>query len=110
MPNMPENRLRPLVECLAQLVCEQPIFREAFGLICRDASGGREVLHFLPPYCPEGNRIEQVWWDVHANVTRNHRCKKMQALMAEVDAYLEARNVQRTASPMLRAAPARRAA
>jgi transposase len=26
--------------------------------------GGRVVLHFLPPYCPEGNRIERVWWDV----------------------------------------------
>ena len=34
---------------------------------------GRIVLHFLPPYCPQSNRIERVWWDVHANVTRNHR-------------------------------------
>ncbi len=72
--------------------------------------GGRVVLHFLPPYCPEGNCIERVWWDVYANVTRSHRCKTMQALMAEVDAYLEARNVQQTASPMLRADPTRRAA
>jgi len=47
---------------------------------------------------------------VYANVTRNHRCKKMAALMAEVDAYLEGRNVQQTASPSLRASPARRAA
>ncbi|AFE05853.1 IS630 family transposase [Corallococcus coralloides DSM 2259] len=75
-----------------------------------EAMGERLVLHFLPPYCPEGNRIERVWWDVHANVTRNHRCKKMEALMAEVDAYLDARNSQKTASPILRAAPARRAA
>ncbi|WP_375742248.1 IS630 family transposase [Corallococcus interemptor] len=72
--------------------------------------GERVVLHFLPPYCPEGNRIEGVWWDVHANVTRSHRCKKMEALMAEVDAYLDARNSQKTASPLLRAEPARRAA
>ncbi|RKH71414.1 IS630 family transposase, partial [Corallococcus sp. AB032C] len=72
--------------------------------------GERVVLHFLPPYCPEGNRIERVWWDVHANVTRNHRCKKMSALMAEVDAYLEARNAQQTSSPLLRVAPSRRAA
>ncbi|WP_439099281.1 IS630 family transposase [Corallococcus exercitus] len=75
-----------------------------------EALGERLVLHFLPPYCPEGNRIERVWWDVHANVTRNHRCKKMESLMTEVDAYLDARNAQRTASPLLRAASARRAA
>jgi hypothetical protein len=33
MPNMPEHRLRPLVERFAQLVCEQPVFRKVFGLI-----------------------------------------------------------------------------
>ncbi|WP_224240420.1 IS4 family transposase [Hyalangium gracile] len=33
IPNMPEHRLRPLVERFAQLVCEQPIFRESFGLL-----------------------------------------------------------------------------
>ncbi|RKH59270.1 hypothetical protein D7W81_27605 [Corallococcus aberystwythensis] len=27
-----EHRLRPLPECFAQRVCEQPIFRESFGL------------------------------------------------------------------------------
>ncbi|WP_167594370.1 hypothetical protein [Corallococcus coralloides] len=68
------------------------------------------MLHFLPPYCPEGNRSERVWWHAHANVTRNHRCKKMEALLAEVDAYLDTRNSQKTASPLLRAAPARCAA
>jgi hypothetical protein len=25
------------------------------------AFGGRIVLHFLPPYCPDANRIERVW-------------------------------------------------
>ncbi|SEM32642.1 Transposase DDE domain-containing protein [Stigmatella aurantiaca] len=33
IPNMPEYRLRPLVERFAQLVCEQPVFRECFGLL-----------------------------------------------------------------------------
>jgi len=33
IPNMPEHRLRPLLERFAQLVCEQPIFRETFGLL-----------------------------------------------------------------------------
>lgn len=30
-------------------------------------------LHFLPPYCPDHNKIERLWEDLHANVTRNHR-------------------------------------
>jgi len=50
--------------------------------------GGRIVLHFLPPYCPDANRIERVWQDLHANVTRNHRCKTMKALLGNARAYL----------------------
>jgi transposase len=53
---------------------------------------GRVQLHFLPPYCPDHNRIERVWQDVHANVTRNHRCADMTALMKEVRYYLNKRN------------------
>jgi transposase len=49
-------------------------------------------LHFLPPYCPDHNRIERVWKDLHDNVTRNHRCEGMEELMIEVRAYLAARN------------------
>ncbi len=51
---------------------------------------GRIVLHFLPPYCPDANRIERVWQDFHANVTRNHRCKTMNSLLANAREYLEA--------------------
>ena len=50
------------------------------------------ALHFLPPYCPDHNRIERIWKDLHDNVTRNHRCKTMDELMAEVRSYLVARN------------------
>jgi transposase len=74
------------------------------------ALSGRVVLHFLPPYCPSANRIERVWWDVHANVTRNHRCASLESLMGEVDAYLEGRNVQPLSSPTLRGGPASLAA
>jgi transposase len=49
---------------------------------------GRVVLHFLPPYCPDANRIERVWQDLHANVTRNHRCKTMNHLLANARRYL----------------------
>jgi hypothetical protein len=49
-------------------------------------------LHFLPPYCPDHNRIERIWKDLHDNVTRNHRCATMEELMAEVRGYLGTRN------------------
>ena len=54
----------------------------------------RVKLHFLPPYCPDDNRIERVWLDLHANVTRNHRCASMTQLMTEVRRYLRSRNAQ----------------
>jgi transposase len=54
--------------------------------------GGRIRLHFLPPYSPKENRIERVWEDMHANVTRNHTCRTIEALMAEVREYLWRRN------------------
>lgn len=50
---------------------------------------GRIVLHFLPPYCPDANRIERVWQDLHANVTRNHRCKSMTQLLGNCRRYLQ---------------------
>jgi transposase len=55
------------------------------------AVGQKLELHFLPPYCPDHNRIERVWRDLHDNVTRNHRCRTMKELMREVRAYLETR-------------------
>ena len=55
------------------------------------ALDGRVKLHFLPPYCPDHNAIERIWKDLHDNVTRNHRYKTMQELMAEVNAYLQRR-------------------
>lgn len=55
-----------------------------------DELDGRVVLHFLPPYSPELNRIERLWGEVHANVTRNHRCRDIDELMDAVDAFLRA--------------------
>lgn len=53
--------------------------------------GSRVVLHFLPPYCPDHNRIERMWKDLHDNVTRNHTCKTMDELMLYVNNYLKQR-------------------
>jgi transposase len=57
--------------------------------------GGRIQLHFLPPYCPNHNRIERRWLDLHANVTRNHTCPNMDALLIEVRDYLRQQNRDR---------------
>jgi transposase len=53
---------------------------------------GKIQLHFLPPYCPDHNKIERVWEDLHANVTRNHRQPNMTKLMEAVRYYLRKRN------------------
>ena len=55
---------------------------------------GRVVLHFLPPYCPNDNRIEPVWRALHGKVTRNHRCPTMAALMRAVRYELHRRNAR----------------
>ena len=62
---------------------------------------GKVVLHFLPPYCPNDRRIERVWLDLHANVTRNHRCKSIEELMAHVFAFLRAYNRRSKLNPSL---------
>jgi len=51
---------------------------------------GKVVLHFLPPYCPDYNPIERVWWNLHASVTRNHRCEDIDALMDNCRTYVSA--------------------
>jgi transposase len=51
--------------------------------------GGSIVLHFLPPYSPKHNPIERLWGELHANVTRNHRCKTIDGLLAHVERFLE---------------------
>jgi transposase len=52
---------------------------------------GRIVLQFLPPYCPNDNRIERLWLDPHAEVTRNHQQSTMDDLMREVWRFIRQR-------------------
>jgi transposase len=55
--------------------------------------GQKFRLHFLPPYCPDDNRIERkLWREMHANVTTNHRCQTMEELIDEVVQYLMKHN------------------
>lgn len=57
----------------------------------------RISLVFLPPYCPNENKIERVWKDLHDEVTRNHPHATMDELMKAVHRYLRCRN--RNAKP-----------
>ena len=57
------------------------------------------VLHFLPPYSPEHNRIERLWRDLHANVTRNHRHRTIAALMDRVRYWLRRERDRRRKRP-----------
>jgi transposase len=52
------------------------------------AAGQRIQLHFLPPYCPDHNKIERTWQDLHAFVTRNHHCRNMDELMNNTRYFL----------------------
>lgn len=77
------------------------------GLVAKklEALGGRIQLHFLPPYCPDHNRIEREWQELHANVTRNHRCRYMLTLLVHVFVYLAHRNSNTEVKPSLRTRP-----
>ena len=66
------------------------------------AERGQKIrLHFLPPYCPDDNRIERcVWRDLHQNVTVNHRHPTIESLMEDVSRWLSRKN--RTLSQLRR--------
>ena len=49
---------------------------------------GRIVLHFLPPYSPDDNVIERLWKQLHDHVTRNHRHRTIDSLVAAVNRFL----------------------
>lgn len=68
------------------------IHSSRFTQLAIDALADRITLHFLPPYCPQANRIERVWKDLHAHVTRNHNCRTIEQLMECVRTYIENRN------------------
>ena len=52
-------------------------------------------LEFLPPYCPNENRIERIWKDLHDQVTRNHRHPDLKELMKDVRKFVKRYNRRR---------------
>ena len=53
--------------------------------------GHRLALHSLPTYSPDTNPIERVWWHLHEEITRCHRCQTMDELLDVVFAWLQHR-------------------
>lgn len=68
------------------------IHKSEFTKMVRASCQGKVRFHFLPPYCPDDDRIERVWLDLHANVTRNHQCATIEELMKEVRYWLRKEN------------------
>lgn len=77
---------------IVHVVLDNYIIHKSRQTMLALASMPRIRLHFLPPYCPSFNPIERVWLDLHAEVTRNHRCGTIDQLMEEVEYYLKHRN------------------
>ena len=49
----------------------------------------RVVLRFLPPYSTNDNAIERLRKQLHDHVTRNHRRRDIESLIADAQLFLE---------------------
>ena len=52
-------------------------------------SGGRVSLYPLPPWSPQSNPVELIWWGLHEAVSRNHNCEGLDELLPFAEGYLE---------------------
>lgn len=85
-------RLRSLAGRTIHLVLDNFRIHSSRAVVAAQQRWGERVrLHFLPPYCPDHNRIERLWKDLHDNVTRNHQCRTMEELLPKVRNYLNQR-------------------
>jgi putative transposase len=75
------------------VICDNAKFHDDCWLVWEFVAkhGDRVVLHFLPKYAPECNPVERVWWVLHEQITRNHQCQTLEALIDLVFRWLEQR-------------------
>lgn len=75
------------------VICDNARFHTVKGsLVVRQylmEHGDRIVLHYLPSYSPQDNPIERVWWHLHEQITRNHRCQCIGELLDLTMAWLD---------------------
>lgn len=85
------------------VICDNYVIHKAQPTRAALGRLSRIRLHFLPPYCPDHNRIERLWQDLHANVTRNHRHRSLPSLCEAVARWLDGASPwpasKRTAEP-----------
>lgn len=74
------------------VICDNAKFHDSHAVRQHLAGPGHRIrLHRLPKYAPESNPIERVWWKLHEEITRNHRCQTMDALLELVFAWIQGR-------------------
>jgi transposase len=86
--------LRTRLRCYRKIhvICDNASFHDSGPVHDYLAEHGeRVVLHFLPKYAPDLNPIERIWWHLHEEITRNHRCQTMDELLDLVFEWLEHR-------------------
>jgi transposase len=78
---------------MIHVICDQAKCHTSVAVaISRHEHRARIELHLLPAYSPDCNPIERVWWHLHEEITRNHRCQTMQELLDLTFAWLKSRN------------------
>ena len=82
------GRAYPTAKRVHLILDNYGIHKSQFTKMVVASCQGKVRLHFLPPYCPDEDRIERVWLDLHANVTRNHQCETIEELMKEAHDWL----------------------
>jgi putative transposase len=86
--------LRTRLRCYRKIhvICDNASFHDSGAVHDYLAEhGDRVLIHFLPKYAPDLNPIERIWWHLHEEITRNHRCQTMDELLDLVFEWLEHR-------------------
>jgi transposase len=86
--------LRSRFRCYRKIhvICDNAIFHTCRAVQAYLRRWGQRIeLHFLPTYSPEANPIERIWWHLHEEITRNHRCRSLDELLDLTFAWLDHR-------------------
>lgn len=88
------EELRTRLRCYhkVHVICDNARFHDSKAVHEYLAEhGDRIAIHFLPKYSPDLNPIERIWWHLHEEITRNHRCRSMDELLDLVFEWLQYR-------------------
>jgi putative transposase len=90
--HLEDLRCRLLRYCKIHVICDNARSHKCHAVQkYLNQWGHRIVLHYLPTAAPDTNPIERIWWHLHEEVTRCHRCQSMEELLELVFAWLQKR-------------------